>query len=328
MNKIQSISKAARGQSLTLVGLSLFGMIAIAGLAVDGAQVFQGRRSMQNASDSAATAGARELALGSGYTFIAKKINEYVSFGGGVGNGASSYTAWYEPSGLTVTQPPAKSDNCIKVTAALTTSTRFIGMVGFNTVSTNATSQACSLVVTGTTALMWPMAFYTQTLNYGESVNLFGNCSAAAGNFCWLSLDGNNGTPQLQDKLQNLYAGPYEVYGSAFDCTGSKTSIASLTIPNCIKGFPGVGAAEQDAAASQIWHDVMVLVFDNLVNNGSNTYYHVIGFARFTVTEVCLKNCGSNKRITGIFKRYVFPGRHCLSQCPPDFGVRVIATTQ
>jgi hypothetical protein len=52
-----------RGAALIIVALSLVSLMAVAGLIIDGGRVYSERRQMQNASDSAAMAGARELDL-------------------------------------------------------------------------------------------------------------------------------------------------------------------------------------------------------------------------------------------------------------------------
>jgi len=51
-----------RGQALILVVFALIGLLAIAGLAIDGGTVFLERRRMQNAADASALAGTRLLA--------------------------------------------------------------------------------------------------------------------------------------------------------------------------------------------------------------------------------------------------------------------------
>src|SRR5512138_849421 len=51
-----------RGQALILITLAAIGLFAIAGLAIDGSIKYSDRRHAQNAADTAATAGALELA--------------------------------------------------------------------------------------------------------------------------------------------------------------------------------------------------------------------------------------------------------------------------
>ncbi len=55
--------KGDRGVTLVIMALSALGIVGVAGLALDGGRVVGERRAMQNASDSAAMAGTRQLDL-------------------------------------------------------------------------------------------------------------------------------------------------------------------------------------------------------------------------------------------------------------------------
>jgi len=50
-----------RGATLIIVALTLTGLVAVAALAIDGGRLFTARRQTQNASDTAALAGAQAL---------------------------------------------------------------------------------------------------------------------------------------------------------------------------------------------------------------------------------------------------------------------------
>jgi hypothetical protein len=56
-------SKHARGQSLVIFALALFGMLALLALVLDGGLMYSHRRTAQTAADAAALAGATELCL-------------------------------------------------------------------------------------------------------------------------------------------------------------------------------------------------------------------------------------------------------------------------
>lgn len=58
---------AQRGQALILIALAAIGLFGIAGLAIDGSAKFSDRRHAQNAADTAALAGALEMARGGAY---------------------------------------------------------------------------------------------------------------------------------------------------------------------------------------------------------------------------------------------------------------------
>ncbi|MDA1329787.1 MAG: hypothetical protein DWG76_00625 [Chloroflexi bacterium] len=58
------IKKTETGQAIALLVLMLVGMIGIVGVAIDGGDLFQERRSSQNAADNAALSGAQALCTG------------------------------------------------------------------------------------------------------------------------------------------------------------------------------------------------------------------------------------------------------------------------
>jgi len=57
--KIIDLSRSERGQSLVIIALVFVGLVALAGLAVDGGNLFVQRRQAQNAADASALAGTR-----------------------------------------------------------------------------------------------------------------------------------------------------------------------------------------------------------------------------------------------------------------------------
>ncbi len=70
-----------RGQSIVIVALVLFGLVAFAGLVFDGGTAFAERRRMQNAAEAGALAGAYELAFGGPSVTdsdVCNAISEYV----------------------------------------------------------------------------------------------------------------------------------------------------------------------------------------------------------------------------------------------------------
>lgn len=64
MNKSLVNKKSESGQAIVLLMLVLVGLLAVAGLAVDGGLVYYGQRTAQNAADNAALAGALALCTG------------------------------------------------------------------------------------------------------------------------------------------------------------------------------------------------------------------------------------------------------------------------
>lgn len=61
---IEKLYRQEKGQAVVIVALTLVGLIGFLALVLDGGAAFAARRQMQNAADSAAIAGARELEAG------------------------------------------------------------------------------------------------------------------------------------------------------------------------------------------------------------------------------------------------------------------------
>jgi Flp pilus assembly protein TadG len=81
------IQKAEEGQSIVLIAAVMVGLLALAGLAIDGGNAFLERRNTQNAADAAALAGTRQLAraiCGEGATDaeVAHAVNTYAEKNG------------------------------------------------------------------------------------------------------------------------------------------------------------------------------------------------------------------------------------------------------
>jgi hypothetical protein len=73
--------QSERGQAIVLLGIFLFSLIAIAGLAIDGGRLYAERRFAQNAADNAALAGA--LAICNGEDVVAAANNSVAANGTG-----------------------------------------------------------------------------------------------------------------------------------------------------------------------------------------------------------------------------------------------------
>jgi Flp pilus assembly protein TadG len=56
-------ARRERGQTLIIIAVALVGLLALAGLAIDGGNLFMKRRRAQNAADAGALAGTRLVSL-------------------------------------------------------------------------------------------------------------------------------------------------------------------------------------------------------------------------------------------------------------------------
>lgn len=88
MNKNTALTRSEKGQSIVLIAVVMLGLLALAGLAIDGGNLFWQRRNMQNAADAAALAGTRLLARAicgkpeATDAAIAGEVNRYAELNG------------------------------------------------------------------------------------------------------------------------------------------------------------------------------------------------------------------------------------------------------
>jgi hypothetical protein len=87
MTKFKELLRLETGQSIVLIALLLMFLLAMAGLAIDGGNLFLQRRNVQNAADAAAMAGTRQLAQaicddGSGDAEVANAVARFADLNG------------------------------------------------------------------------------------------------------------------------------------------------------------------------------------------------------------------------------------------------------
>ena len=122
--------KRDRGDSLVMVALSLFVLLALLALAIDVGFAYSERRRMQNAADSGALAGAAVMMKGGTDGEILSAIDDYTHR-----NTAQTFEATYAPSGRPVGGGSVPSDATgIEVTAVVDFPTFLAFLVGTNTI--------------------------------------------------------------------------------------------------------------------------------------------------------------------------------------------------
>jgi Putative Flp pilus-assembly TadE/G-like len=117
------MSRHQTGQvSIFVLGVALV-CFAVAGVAVDGTRAFLHRRTLQNAADAAALAGAGEIDVASVYSGDeATRLDE-----------ASARVAaleWLERRGLAVQAEVSVSESLVRVALQARMDTTFLGLVG------------------------------------------------------------------------------------------------------------------------------------------------------------------------------------------------------
>jgi hypothetical protein len=104
MRKNKAFMRSERGQSIVIIAAAMIGLLALAGLAIDGGNMFLQRRRAQNAADSGALAGTRILAElvitcqdgdSEDDARVAAAVTELVSTNGFSSSNGSTITAWY-----------------------------------------------------------------------------------------------------------------------------------------------------------------------------------------------------------------------------------------
>lgn len=322
-----------RGQTLVLFALFL-PVLVLAGVvvALDGGNLFLQRRYAQNGADAAAMAGARALALRQD---VAGAISGILAQNPGVlTTSAVAQQQWLDGNGNVLGavggSPPA---NAVGVEVTVTRQfTPFFGRVlgiGSFTVQARARAMAPG-VTTLTNAPIWPVAVYEQSYNFDQTYTLFDTAMEAPGNFGWLSPSGEQGASTLGDWLRNGYnisqSSPIQVCGWGGSTPTSCTSSGELRIPAWMRGNSGISTGPIESAAStRVGQMVTVLVYDKVVDTGSNARFRIKSLAEFLVTKV--DHTGSTIEIRGQFKRHVLPNQ-IGGTSPPAHGLYTLFLAQ
>ena len=278
------------GQTLVIVALALFALIALVAVAIDGGNLMAERRKMQNAADAGALAGAHEICFGSPGQAEAVARDYAIT-----NNGADQADVSIVDS-LTV-----------HVTATRTVETYFAGIIGFRTVNVAAEAAAmCSRAVSA--GGIWPLSIRQEIYDQMEcdetfyafvskkqdadvddeyidctkcecDIKLSGNVVAShigPGDRGWLRLfvppapyPNNCGTPNCG----NSYVG----------CWVENGHPGPIRIGDCLPGKPGVGglSKEVDRQKDKIYN---LVLYDGPCSSSHElatcpgSGYHVSGF--------------------------------------------------
>lgn len=163
-----------RGQVLVLVVFGLVVLLAFAGLALDSGRVYQTRRILQNAADSAAVTGAIELGLNRSNTTLASIWNKIADFLQSNGAAPQISKAWLlqgnvrliEISQSNQTLPPPPAANGVEVVAARTIPILFSGFLGQsnNTIQARAKARIGNLRALGPGNNVVPIAVHYEVV--------------------------------------------------------------------------------------------------------------------------------------------------------------------
>jgi len=176
----------------------------------------------------------------------------------------------------------------------------FAPIVGIDTqeLTTSASCQVATGIRTIRGGLSPFAVFHEDIMPLGELMVIYDDDKVAPGNCGLLNLDGGaNGTDELEEWILNGYDGTVEI----------DPDLGYLWI----EGTPGVRSALKSALEERIGDIILVCVYDQVVEQGSNANYRIIKFVAVTLTDVRLT--GKNKHVDGRVERIVY-----LADCETD----------
>ncbi|PIU90692.1 MAG: hypothetical protein COZ06_11675 [Armatimonadetes bacterium CG_4_10_14_3_um_filter_66_18] len=335
MLRLRSPSTAAgqRGQALALYLVGAVAVLACIGVALDGSNVYLQRRGMQNASDSAALAGARTLAVTNiTNAEVLAAVRQYAETGGADwANTEARYVSqqqelspikdYEQGSG-----PPVEAIG-VRVRARKTVSVVFGFLLGHS--KKTAGAEATALVGPARQATLDGTAFpvtleddIVQALHPGQRLQIWDddrvtddNGTAIPGHRGWLNFENlysktdpssrvvvkSMSNDDLMDWVKGGRTPPVKIIAGAVGGTDG----------DFILGDAGTRTSAVNSANARLWQTVLVPIFDaiytaeDMQNLGSpappggfgQTYYHIVAFAKFRIVDVV--TTGADKYIVG-----------------------------
>ena len=262
-----------QGQALVVFVLFLFVIIGMVALVVDGGYAYAQRRRMQYAADAAAMAGVRAMAMHASDAAIDREVARFAT-----SNGADTYT-WTRVNNST-----------IRVQVSHRFPTFFAAAVGIDHMTARAVAEARASGVRATGNLL-PIAVRVFPFQFGRTYTLWEHhFHHAPGNFGWLDWnDWCSSTPEL-----------------AFNICHPENS-GVWRVGQWVPGATGIHGSWQVRDCLNRWvnRPATIVLYDTVIGHGHNARYHIVGFARFVITEYHFCGCGGQKYIRGRFERYV-----------------------
>jgi len=327
MYRRQSRRARQRGQMIMLFALSLTAILLVVGLVVDGGYALVQRRNAQNAADFAALAGARIVAEkvggdttnGTDANVKAAIVNSIlvnnaspVTFGSPNGpqyvNSAGDAVGWVGAGGAIPT-------GSVGVTMKADTNWKpyFLGIIGVTSWKASAAATAKGgWAAGGPPGAVFPVGIAQAFFDgrqpcSGPVSNTPGDpCYPAhltpgslnvPGGFGWLKfgcsgygLGQSGGCANSKPFLQGEIGPPANSYG----CCTQVGLVGSL---DYIGSLPGNKASADCSYYITNKVVVTVPVWDYAGGNGSNGYYHIVGFTGFQITD-----CNGGKDIEGVWR--------------------------
>lgn len=269
------ILKEESGQSMVVAALFMVMFIGMLGLVIDMGMGYARYRQMQTASDTAALAATRELALGNGDVAAIDRINQTL-----LSNGADVDLSEY-----TLTSDRAE------VTARTRYIPAFTAIFGLTEIPVRAAANA-QYGRQAQNGNLLPFAVDQNLWVLDHEVNIWVGETGPGGNFGWVHWAGQSQSSSI-------------LRANIDDTSNSGT----ITIGDQIAGKTGVSISAVRGSLNSKVGDVIDVFFydpDEITGVGANLRYTVTGFGKFRITGVVVR--GTRSEIRGYFERSVVLG--------------------
>ena len=295
------------GQVTVMAAIFMLALVGMAGLVLDVGSWFRQQRVTQATVDAAALAGAQSLPSVDAANAAA---TDFAGKNGGVAGISITIGSKWTPNDLIT----------VKQTRASTGF--FSNLFGISTVTLRATASAVTEVPTAARYVA-PIVVNIKHPDlsgpgcpcFNDPTTLDLGKTGAPGAFALVNLDlsdekGTIGASTLADWIVKGYD-KYLPLGQYFSDPGAKWNNSTI----------------QAAMQARYGTDLLFPVYDQLINQGSNAEYHIIGWASFHLTNAYAD--GTSGTLTGYFTQVIWTG--LLDQSGPsnpeipDLGVHSVA---
>jgi Flp pilus assembly protein TadG len=272
------------GQVFVFAAVSMVGICAMAGFAIDVGSWYQAHRKQQSVADAAALAAATDLPVST-----SSATTDAQSFAAKNGGTISSIT--YSTTNM--------ANDTVKVTVTKTVPAAFLKVLGINqaNVSASATVVAQTLQTAYGAAPFGVINTQPELAGvgcpcYGVSTTL-DETKVGPGGFGVINVDGHKGGtgPSTLAKWIN----------SGCPC--------SISAPVYLYSDPGAkfnSSQVQSAMNSSVGRTLLFPVYDTISGTGANLQYHIIGWTGYHITAWAAK--GTAATITGYFEHVDWQG--------------------
>jgi Flp pilus assembly protein TadG len=293
------------GQATVLTLVFMTVLLGMAALVLDVGSWYRADRDTQSTADSAALAGAQ--ALPDSTADASSLASSYASKNGGGLDGVSFSSSY-------------GTNDTIKVTIKKPAQGIFTRLFGVSSINVGSKATARTALISSAKYVapivvknMHPKLLGTAGCPCFDPSNVttipLGR-NGAPGAFDLLNLDGSRGGTSpgiLADWMLKGYDGYLDI-GQYYSDPGAKWDSSEM----------------HDALDQRIGTTLLFPVYDDLIGNGSNAQYHVIGWVGFHLLSYEAR--GSSGSITGYFTEVIWSGLQATSGSgqPPNFGARSV----